>query len=379
MTRIAFVAEHVRPSCGTGRVVLETATRLARRHDVHIVSIICDGFDGAPITWHPVRMRRLPGRARMPLFRWLSWRECRRKGFDVAVGQGRSTLRPDAVVMHMCYGARNARMRNLSPSCANPSLVRRAIDRQWAVGGARAEARLCRRLRGRVIAVSRGLKEDLMEYYGLADEDVFVVPNGVDLEQFTPVNRDKWRQATRARLGIPEGVPVLLFVGGDWFRKGADLIVGALRHLGDLDARLLLVGEGDEDVLRHSGCYERVRERVIRHGPTPHVAPFYAAADLLVFPSYYESFSLVVAEAMASGLPVLVSKTRGIEERIEDGVDSQFVEFDAEDIAAKARRLIEDSALRQAMGRAARQKAARYTWDHTAERFLDALHQMGFV
>jgi UDP-glucose:(heptosyl)LPS alpha-1,3-glucosyltransferase len=377
MSRIAFVAEHVRPTCGTGRVVLETARRLAAHHDVHIVSIICEGFEEGEVTWHPVRMPRLPARARMPAFRWLSWRACRDKGFHVAVGQGRSTLRPDAVVMHMCYGARNRRMRNLSPSCARPSALRRAIDWRWSRGGARAEAQLCRRLRGRVIAVSQGLKNDLVESYGLTDEDVVVVPNGVDLDEFTPANREKWREETRARLGIPMEAPVLLFVGGDWFRKGVDHIVGALAKLQDVDARLLLVGEGGEDVLAYSGVYEEVRSRVIRCGTSGNVARLYAAADLFAFPSYYEAFPLVALEAVASGLPLLGSRINGVEELLEDGVEGYFVEFDADDIAAKARRLIEDPSLRTAMGQAARAKAARYTWDHTAERFLEVLGRMG--
>jgi glycosyltransferase involved in cell wall biosynthesis len=268
-------------------------------------------------------------------------------------------------------------MRTLSPSRARPSALRRAIDWQWSRGGARAEAQLCRRLRGRVIAVSQGLKNDLVESYGLGDEDVLVVPNGVDLDEFAPANRGRWRAETRARLGIPTEAAVLLFVGGDWFRKGVDHIVGALAKLQDLDARLLLVGEGGEDVLAYSGAYEQVRSRVIHCGTTQKVALLYAAADLFVFPSYYEAFPLVALEAVASGLPLLTSRINGVEELIEDGVEGYFVEFDAEDIAAKARRLIEDPSLRAAMGGAARAKAAQYTWDHTAARFLEVLRGMG--
>jgi UDP-glucose:(heptosyl)LPS alpha-1,3-glucosyltransferase len=120
-----------------------------------------------------------------------------------------------------------------------------------------------------------------------------------------------------------------------------------------------------------------VGDRFIFAGKRSDVYKYFAAADIFVLPSVYEPFGLVVLEAMASGLPVVVSKVAGAAELIEDGKDGLLLENpkNPKEIAEKINYLLEENELKR-IGRNARKKAEKYPWKKTAEEMLKVFEEV---
>ncbi len=162
-----------------------------------------------------------------------------------------------------------------------------------------------------VIANSEGVKADILRHYPETRARIEVVYNGVDLKRFHPGLRDEFRQTQREKMGIALDAPVLLFVGSGFERKGLATAIRALARLPE-NAVLVVVGK-DRQQRRYQALANHlgVAARVHFSGPQTDVRPFYGMADVFVFPSLYDPFPNAVLEAMACGLPVIVSKTCG--------------------------------------------------------------------
>jgi UDP-glucose:(heptosyl)LPS alpha-1,3-glucosyltransferase len=115
-----------------------------------------------------------------------------------------------------------------------------------------------------------------------------------------------------------------------------------------------------------------VSDRVLFHPPSKQIETFYAAADVYLFPTLYDSFGLVITEAMASGLPVVTSRAAGAAELVTPGVDGFVTDepWDADAIAAHLAALRDSPNLRDSVGHAARRRVEPLTWDRTAAETL---------
>jgi UDP-glucose:(heptosyl)LPS alpha-1,3-glucosyltransferase len=227
-----------------------------------------------------------------------------------------------------------------------------------------------------VIAVSQGVGRDIARHYG-TKAPILTIPNGVDLKRFHPRNRARWLKKTRADLGLAPESFVLCFLGGDWGRKGLATAIGALGHLSDVQASLIVVGRGDQTLYLRLAEQLGVAERVRFVGQTSTPERYLAAADAFVFPSSYEAFSVAVLEAAAAGLPLLVTRINGTEELVTDSINGFFIARHPEDLAAKVRTLAGDQALADRMGRAARATVETgYEWQTIAKRTLDVYERL---
>ncbi|HTB21628.1 MAG TPA: glycosyltransferase family 4 protein [bacterium] len=164
------------------------------------------------------------------------------------------------------------------------------------------------------VAISRSIAKELKECYPREAEPTEILYYGVDHSMFKPL-APAARLRLRKSLGLDQG-PWSLFCGWNWRRKGLDLLLDAMRELPQ--ARLLVLGE---DVLEggHFRALARDRglgERVRFAGRQADVAPWFQACELFVFPTRYEPFGMVISEAMACGLPVLVPEAAGASEII---------------------------------------------------------------
>ena len=230
-----------------------------------------------------------------------------------------------------------------------------------------------------LIASTADESAELVRTYGAVPERVFVVPPGVDLSVFQPVDRDE----ARRKIGYGPG-RLLLFVGRLERLKGVEVAIRALALLRDRnhdDVRLLILGEdskdgdeGEKDRLKAVAADVGVRDRVDFLGSVAHheLPYFYSAADVCVMPSYSESFGLVGLEAQASGRPVVGSDVSGLRSVIRDQVSGYLIAgHDPAEYAERIGRLLEDPELAQQMGRRGRLLAQRYSWTRTADRLRE--------
>jgi glycosyltransferase involved in cell wall biosynthesis len=215
----------------------------------------------------------------------------------------------------------------------------------------------------RVIAVSERTKRDLLELYGIPEQKIVVVPNGVD-PAFTP-NGPR-----------PESDAYALFVGALQPRKNAATAIEALALLGDPALRLVVVGpdkggraEAVRVVARH-GLDKRVDFR--GHVPQEELAALYRGAACLVFPSRYEGFGLPVLEAMASGTPV-VTTTAGALPEVAGEAAIMLEDPTPVALAGGIERAIADQ---ERLRTAGLERARRFTWAETARRTLDVYREL---
>ncbi|MCC6347211.1 MAG: glycosyltransferase family 4 protein, partial [Nitrospirales bacterium] len=172
---------------------------------------------------------------------------------------------------------------------------------------------------GRIVANSGMVKGQIIRHYGVREEKITVLHNGVDLERFTPGNRERWRGEVRERLGLREGEKTVLFVGSGFRRKGLGTLLEAFALLQEPHRRLLVAGKGETEAYRELAKERGISGRVVFLGPYREIEGLYAASDLFVLPTLYDPFSNATLEAMASGLPVITSRNNGAAEIIGEG------------------------------------------------------------
>jgi len=218
----------------------------------------------------------------------------------------------------------------------------------------------------------------LVELYGAAPARVRVVPYGVDRARFHPGDRE----AARAALGVTRP-HVLAFVGRLQPLKAPDVAVLALAGLArqrpDLDVELLVIGgasgngNGEPARLAKLAADAGVADRVRFLAAQPHdrLATVYRAADLVLMPSWSESFGLVALEAQACGTPVVAAGVGGLQHAVGDGTTGVLVaSHQPEAWAGAVARLLSNPRRLAAMGAAAARFAGVHGWDRTAACLL---------
>lgn len=192
-----------------------------------------------------------------------------------------------------------------------------------------------------------------------------VIPNGVDTERYRPPTPAE-RAEARAALGFVPDQIVAVFVGHEFERKGLAIAVDAL--VGAPDLALAVVG-GDAamvDGARRRAAALGVTARVRFVGRVADPLPSLHAGDVFVLPSAYEANALVILEALASGLPVVVTRVGFAPELVRDGVTGRLVERDTGEVR---RALLEMG--RTGAGTAARASATELAWSRVAAQYLE--------
>ncbi|QYX33744.1 glycosyltransferase family 4 protein [Sphaerospermopsis torques-reginae] len=219
-----------------------------------------------------------------------------------------------------------------------------------------------------VIAVSGKVADELVNI-GVPREKIRVIVNGVDLQEFAP------GISHRQKLGLPENVNLALFAGDiRTTRKNLDSILQALVKVPNL--HLAVVGKTEGSPFPELANSLGISERVHFLGYRRDVAEIMRAVDFFVFPSRYEACSLVLLEAMASGLPVITATATGGAELVTP--EAGIILPDTDDINAlsAALLLLTDNILRQQMGKAARNIAEQHSWSIMAQTYLDLFTEL---
>lgn len=229
-----------------------------------------------------------------------------------------------------------------------------------------------RRFRGRihdtiVTLTGRGAA-DLVALYGKVAPSIVTIPNGVDLDRFRPANATV-RDRLRAAYGLGDDDRVALFIGHDLPRKGIKHAIAALVHAPEV--LLLVVGGVTPTIDAAKELAERlgVAARTLFVGPRDDVDQFFAVADMFVFPSGYETFGLVLLEALACGVPVVATRVGCAPDVVVDGVNGFLVEQDPVQIGARLQELAEANLT--PWRTATRSSVEGLTWRHAAQQYLD--------
>jgi UDP-glucose:(heptosyl)LPS alpha-1,3-glucosyltransferase len=349
--RLAFVIHDLDLNNGQGRYVVELARRFQRRASVEIYSNTADPAvlaDLPYVRW--VRVRAWNRRYIFRIFTFIAAAESRLAlaAPDLVHAQGLSCWCADVITVHI---VNRARMRHL-PACDSRS-------RRFAAILSPVEGLFYRwNCARRAVVMSRRLGAELRAEYGWTKE-VVVIPHGTDVSRFRPPTKVE-RAELKAARGFSDRDWVWLYIGEA--AKGLDLVIGRLPEFPR--ARLLVVSRSPSTGPAALAASLGVAGRVVFAGFDPRPELVYRTADLLVHPASYEAFGMVVTEAMASGLPVIVGAAVGAAELMTDGVDGLLVDPGlAGQLTEALHQLDGNPVLWETLGVAARARIVRQDWD----------------
>jgi D-inositol-3-phosphate glycosyltransferase len=230
----------------------------------------------------------------------------------------------------------------------------------------------------RIIAATEDEFTQMQNLYQIDPKKIVVIPPGVDTSHFYPISSDEAKDV----IGVPQNENMILFVGRIEPLKGVDKIIHAIAELQKSDVLskcphyLIIIG-GDADgnsleINKEMGrlknlCKElNVENLVLFLGKKDQesLPYYYSAAEVVVVPSYYESFGMVALEAMACGTPVIATQVGGLPFLVKDGITGFIVPNDDPLALEKAlTKLMCKSDLRNQMSLNSQKYAQTYSWD----------------
>jgi glycosyltransferase involved in cell wall biosynthesis len=374
--RLAVVSPFLDKRHGTERIVVEWISHLTEAFEIHVYSQNLEDLDLHKITWH--RISKLPGPHLFNFLWWFAANHCRRawdRTFrdlrqDVVFTPGTNCLNADVISVHIVFAEFLRRVENELTLARNPwrswpRLLHRRIYYRLVIA---LERRAYRRAKI-LILLARKTADDLTKLYGLRNRMHVLYP-GLDHSSFNPDRRTALREDARTQLELPGDRIAALMVGNDWRQKGIRVLLDAMTKLRDLPVDLLLVGEEDPQPFLPMVNERNLNGRVRFLPPRKDIEFYYAAADMYAGPSLEDTGPLPPVEAMACGVPAILSASCGTAEIITDGVNGLILDdpTDAASLAAMIRRLCEDRAFREQLGQNAAAKAREFTWERNGQQ-----------
>ena len=370
--KIALIHKRLDLNGGTERDLFQTAEGLrALGHEVHL---FCSEYGVRPpegIIAHHVPVVPFGRTFRLWSFAWFGRRAISQANYDVAIGFGRL---PRQDVLRCGGGTHRGFLRRLGREGG-------AQRRLWQMGSFYHRSLLAIERRQynstgsrTIVAVSEQVKRDIIANYSVPAEKIVVLYNGVDTKRFHPAKRGEVRDQLRNRWKIPFDAPLVLFVGSGFRRKGLDSLLAAWKSP-KLDRVFLLIVGADARLRSYQARAEVVAPgRIIFAGRQEDVENYYAAADVVALPSLQEAFGNVVLEALASGLPVLVSRDVGAGEIIHGPLAAGRVDAATPEALENKLLFLLEKSNEPGCIREARELAEQYSWDKHFRK-LEALLQ----
>lgn len=223
------------------------------------------------------------------------------------------------------------------------------------------------------IALSKMVARDFERHHGVHRETIRLVYNGVDIERYSPEHQRRYRAVVRDELGVADHEMLLLIVAHNFRLKGVPTLLASVANLirAGRPVRLAVVGGKRQPAFARLATRLGVARATTFVGSVDDAVPYYAAADVYVQPTFYDPCSLVVLEALASGLPVVTSRYNGAGELITPGVEGWIVNdpADADELTQCLLPLLEP-AIRARMALAARRLALEHSFDRNCRELL---------
>ncbi|MBN3910195.1 MAG: glycosyltransferase family 4 protein [Nostoc sp. NMS1] len=370
--KLCIVTHKIKKGDGQGRVNYEVANEAIRRgHQLTLIAseVAPELENNSQVNWIPIPVKDYPTEfVRNFIFAQKSadWLQKHRSEIDLVKVNGAINLAAaDVNAVHFVHSS-------WLRSPVHISRNRRDLYGfyQWlfTAFNARWEKQAFQKAQV-VVAVSEKVAHELVNI-GVPRSRIRVIVNGVDLEEFAPGESD------RQKLGLPENVTLALFAGDIRTpRKNLDTVLHALVKVPDL--HLVVVGHTQNSPFPQLAASLGLSERVHFVGYRRDIPQIMQAVDLFVFPSRYEACSLVLLEALSSGLPVITATATGGGELVTP--ECGIVLPDSDDVDALAlalMTLVSSPALIQQMGKAARSVAEQHSWSTMAQTYVDLFEEL---
>jgi glycosyltransferase involved in cell wall biosynthesis len=349
---------------GAERYSIAMVEQLAARHDVHVFAQEI-GHQWPGVTYH-----RVACFSKKP--RWLNqlWYACAtwqatRQGFDIVHSHENTwhghvqTIHVKTVKRSLLDGRTGAkRVLRWLKIALSPRLLSYVGLEHVRMAPHRGKA---------IVAVSQALRDELVAQYPQAAPCTSVITPGVNM----PVNAMEQAQARRV-LDVPPEGQYVLFVANDYARKGLPTLLKAVQSIDHV--QLLVVGNPVQiDRFKAMTTALGIRGRVHFLGTLQDMSLAYVAANVLAHPTLEDSFAMVVLEAMAHGLPVVVSGPAhcGISAQLTDGVNAVLLANpqDADALRQALHDVLYEAATEAALSQAGKAFAQQHSWEHTAQAY----------
>ena len=378
MKKIAFAMEKFsRYAGGAESYAVSLATFLIENGwEVHLFGESWDGEPEAAV-FHKITIQNyLPAWLKMVLFALKHKRAVKNMDFNVVMGFG-NTLYMNIYQSHGGVHWLSTKRKVYSEK----SKIKRAIKRliiilslkQWVRAWIEsAPFRLDPR--PRIVAISQMIKKDMESFFNLKGAEIKVVYNGVDTSRYNLNLRHELRGALRKQLGIREDEVVFLFISYDLKKKGIEPLVEAASQLnknGHTNFKVMVTGGRPYKTLSTRIKALNIEDKILFTGPVRTTEACYANSDVFVLPTYYDACSLVVIEAMASGLPSITTTSNGAAGIITDGKDGYVISHPPGSLdLAKQMQLLLDDEKRQEMSREALRTGRNYSEEKNHQEML---------
>lgn len=359
-----------RAAGGAESYAVSIAEQLAARHEVHVFAQESNQ-PLAGVTYHRVFcLSKKPRWVNQLLFAMASW-WATRKGYDV-VHSHENTWHGQVQTVHVRPTRYNLfhdfRGAGLALRWLKVALSPRLLTYVWLEA-----ARFTLRPGRAVVATSTTLLQECEGAYPASRSLLSVITPGTRLPQGSPNQAE-----ARGRLGLPVQGSLLLFVANDYKRKGLDTL---LRALVELPSHVHLAVAGNPapiPVYRQLATQLGVAQRVFFMGSQDDLGPAYCAADCLAHPTLEDTYAMVVLEAMAHGLPVVISGPDycGISRELQDGRQALLLQDprDAAGLVRLLRRVLDDPVQQAQLRQHGLAFAQAHSWEHAALQY-EALYQ----
>lgn len=353
--RIAFVLRNYTRH-GSSRYAVEVSKHFAEAgHEVHVFATQWDKIENKNIIFHklPIVSNNFYIQEFFIMLVATIFVNLQKKNFSLVYSQPGRFFSPDIAAAHICFKAQHFADKK-TPSLADNLLY-------FMEGYNLKKAK-------KIIAVSQKIKKEIIKFYGIPDRKIEVIYNGVNLNEFRSSQKYKKEIRKKYKIGNEK---VLLFVGSG--EKGLKELLGALPYLREKFI-LLVLGKHTEQF--KNMVSDKINGRIMFAGYSKEINKYFAAADVFVLPTFYDSFGLVALEAMACGVPSIISKEAGVSEIIKNKKNGILIEPEPQQIAKAINILMENKILWKKIRKNSLKTAKKHTWENSAEKWLEVFKKV---
>lgn len=386
--KILLISNNFTKRVGDEIFVVELAKYFTKQHEVHLLTSTTDlslneYYNIPGLIIHKKKIIKKPYWLQILINAYLNAKYSKdlkdRLKLDIIHSNTWESFFCDVLVLHSCYKIwLKTANQILEQESSYPKYLLRKIWRHILPKNRvllAIEKRVLEKDSKKIIVASEFLKRGILENYKVSEEKITVIPFGANLDKFK-LNPQK-RTEIRKKYKIGENDICLILSGYEFKRKGLKYVIEALPSVGS-NVKLLAVGEENPRVYKELASNSGVSDRVIFTGFVPEIKDYYSAADIYVFPTTYEPFGITTLEAMATGLPVIISREAGSAEVIKEGQEGLLLNNprDPQEIAEKINILVNNTDLRTKMRERALKTAQEYSWDKVAQRILEVYKEV---